>query len=431
VRPFARLAQFVDGAPGDDLLAEGDEGLKHLLQVQHLRPAVIERQHVDAEGRLQRGEAVELIQHHFRHGVAPQLDHHAHAVPVGLVADVGDALDDLGPHKLRQAFLKPGLVHLVGDLGHDDRRPVLPALLHMRARAHDDRAAAEMIGLADAGPAEDAAAGREIGTWDDLDQPVDRDLRIVDHHAAGVYHLGQIMGRDVGRHADGDPAGAIHQQIREPCGENGRLLIRIVIVRLELDRVLLDIVEQRGRGARQPRLGVPHRRRRIAIHRAEIALALDEGQAHGEVLRHADHRLVDRIGAMGMVLTDHIADHARRFAERPVPVVAALAHRVEDAPVHGLEAVAHVGQRSRHDHAHRVIEVGALHLLLDRDRGDVEIRAWSGGQFKGPGTGFRPPSTGRAGARKRPPRRRSEKPEKYSRIGALAQPRRSLARARK
>ena len=33
--------------------------------------------------------------------------------------------------------------------------------------------------------------------------------------------------------------------------------------------------------------------------------------------------------------------------------------------MHRLEAVAHVGQRAADDHAHRVIEVRALHLVLD------------------------------------------------------------------
>src|SRR5262245_3697042 len=46
-------------------------------------------------------------------------------------------------------------------------------------------------------------------------------------------------------------------------------------------------------------------------------------------------------------------------------------HAVEDAPVDRLEAVPHVGQRAGNDHAHGVIEVGALHLLLERHRHDV------------------------------------------------------------
>src|SRR5262245_25911140 len=39
--------------------------------------------------------------------------------------------------------------------------------------------------------------------------------------------------------------------------------------------------------------------------------------------------------------------------------------------MHGLETVAHVGQSPAYDHAHGVIEVGALHLVGDGDRPDI------------------------------------------------------------
>ena len=42
--------------------------------------------------------------------------------------------------------------------------------------------------------------------------------------------------------------------------------------------------------------------------------------------------------------------------------------------MHGLQAVAHVGQRAAHDHAHGVIEVGALHLVVDGNQLDVAGR---------------------------------------------------------
>ena len=64
----------------------------------------------------------------------------------------------------------------------------------------------------------------------------------------------------------------------------------------------------------QARLGVAHRRRRIAVHRAEIALPVDQRQAHREVLRHAHQRVVDRLVAVRVVFTHHVADDARRLA---------------------------------------------------------------------------------------------------------------------
>jgi hypothetical protein len=66
-------------------------------------------------------------------------------------------------------------------------------------------------------------------------------------------------------------------------------------------------------------------------------------------------------------LTHDLADHARRFGEGAVRAVSAVVHRVDHATVHGLEAVAHVGQRTTDDHAHGVVEVGALHLELQVD----------------------------------------------------------------
>ena len=59
---------------------------------------------------------------------------------------------------------------------------------------------------------------------------------------------------------------------------------------------------------------------------------------------------------------------------------AGVVHRVQHAAVHRLEAVAHLGQRAADDHAHRVVDVAALHLLLDVDRLDPVVRLVAGWQ---------------------------------------------------
>jgi hypothetical protein len=63
-----------------------------------------------------------------------------------------------------------------------------------------------------------------------------------------------------------------------------------------------------------------------------------------------------------MQLAHHLADDARRLdmsAVRPQPH---LAHLVQDAPLHGLEAVPRVRQRPRVDDRVGVFEEGPLHL---------------------------------------------------------------------
>ena len=89
-------------------------------------------------------------------------------------------------------------------------------------------------------------------------------------------------------------------------------------------------------------LGVAHRRRRVAVDGAEVALAVDERVAQRERLRHPDERVVDRRVAVRVVVAHHVADDARGLARRPVRLQAGLVHRVEHAAVHRLQAVAHV-----------------------------------------------------------------------------------------
>ena len=92
--------------------------------------------------------------------------------------------------------------------------------------------------------------------------------------------------------------------------QDARFGFGLVVVRLEVDGVLVDVVQQQHGGLGQPRLGVAHRRRVIAVHRAEIALPVDQRHAHGEGLRHAHHGVVDRGVAVRVVFAHHVADHA-------------------------------------------------------------------------------------------------------------------------
>ena len=152
-----------------------------------------------------------------------------------------------------------GLVHLVGNFRDDDGFAVLAEGLDLHLAAHHDRAAAEMIGRADALAPEDDAAGRKIRSRNDVDEFVDGERGIVDQRDAGVDHFAEIVRRDVGGHADRDAAGAVDQQVRELRRQDPRLLERAVVVVLEIDGVLVDVVEQRLRDLGQARFGVAHR----------------------------------------------------------------------------------------------------------------------------------------------------------------------------
>ena len=65
----------------------------------------------------------------------------------------------------------------------------------------------------------DDAPGGEVRPLDVLHQITELSLRIVQHADAGADHLPQVVGRDIGGHAHRDAAGAVHQQIGKPGGQ--------------------------------------------------------------------------------------------------------------------------------------------------------------------------------------------------------------------
>ena len=151
-------------------------------------------------------------------------------------------------------------------------------------------------------------------------------------------------------------------------GQDRRLLERAVVGERPVDRFLVDVVaEHLLREAREADLGVAHRGRRVAVDRAEVALPVHERLGHREVLRHPDDRVVDRRVAVRVVLAHDVADESGRLLVGPVVPVRLLPHPEEDAAVHGLEAVAHVGERAPDDDGHRVVEIAPLDLLFDGD----------------------------------------------------------------
>ena len=138
-------------------------------------------------------------------------------------------------------------------------------------------------------------------------------------------------------------------------------------MRHEVHGVLVQVLEEFVGQAGEAHLGITHGRRGVAVDGTEVALAVHQRVAHGEVLGHADHGVVDRGVAVGVVFTDDVADDAGALAVGPVIVVARLGHGEEDAAVHRLEAVAHVGQGPADDDGKGVFEIRFAYLILDVD----------------------------------------------------------------
>ena len=70
---------------------------------------------------------------------------------------------------------------------------------------------------------------------------------------------------------------------------------------------------------------------------------------------------------MRMIFTEHIAHHAGRLDRLGRHRQGHAMHGVQDAPLHRFHAIAQIGQRPTLDHRDRVVQVGSLGEIRQRE----------------------------------------------------------------
>ena len=329
-----RFGEIEAHAALDDLLLVLHVAGEHILEAQHLRLAVDQRQHIDGEGVLQLGVLVKLIEYDLRVGVAFALDDYADALfAVRFVADVTHALDAAVANAAGDLLYEVGFVDGVGDLGNGDAPLVL---VDLGGGADGDVPASGGVGADDAAHAVDGGGGREIGPLDVLHQLGDGDVGIVHVAHAGGGDLAQVVRRDVGRHTDGDTDRAVDQKVGYAAGQDGRLLELVVEVGHKVDDLFFDVGEHCVGEAAHARLGVTVGGGAVTVDIAEVAVPLYQRVAQREGLRQAHHRVVDGDVAVRMIAAQHVTDRGRRFAEGAVVREVILVHGVKYAAVDRL-----------------------------------------------------------------------------------------------
>ena len=362
--PLLRLSQVVPGAADDELFLELQVLAQDVLQREYPGLALIvhQGQHVYGKAALHGGLGEEAVEHHLGICVPLQLYDHAHAVAVGLVPQVGYALQALVVDLVGDVLYQLPLVHLVGQLRDYYAYAVLAVLLKLGAGPHYHLAPAGGVGLAYAAAAHDDAPGGEVRPGDVLHQLRKPRLRVFQQADAGVYHFPEIVGRDIGGHAHGDAAAAVDQEIGEAGGQDPGLFPCLVEVWVPVHGVLVDIPEHLVGYFGEPCLGVAVGCRGVSVHGAEVAVAVHQHVAHGEVLGQTHHGVVDRAVSVGVVAAQHVAHAGGGLFEGLVGGEVILVQGVEYPPVYRLQTVPHVGEGPAHDDAHGVIYIAGLHL---------------------------------------------------------------------
>ncbi len=375
MNPLLQRGELVLEPPGDDVEAKMEEVPEDLLQIEPLGTADLrilrrdQARQVHREVDLQRRVLEEIRHDHLLVGVLLHLERDAHVLrreilhveelrQLAAQHDLGDPLDELRlVHRVRNAVD-------VDRLGRARFRPGVPGA------AETDRSRSRLVDLLQLLlRVENLAAGGEVGPLDVTTELRAAQLLVVEQLDERRAHLAEVVRRDVGRHPDGDPRRAVDEEIRNARRQDDGLGLRAVVVRPKGDRRLLDFRQRLVADPREAAFGVAHRRGAVAVERSEVAGAVDERIAQREGLRHAHERFVQRGVAVRMKAAHHVADDLRALAVLRVGRQVLLPHRVEDAALHRLEAVADVGQRARRDDRQRVIQVARLRRLVQRDVG--------------------------------------------------------------
>ena len=177
----------------------------------------------------------------------------------------------------------------------------------------------------------------------------------------GADDLDEVVRSHIRGHTDRDAAGTVDEQVRIRSRQHIRLRQLVVIVGHEINDVFVEILSHRECGSRQAGLGVP-RSRGAVVERAEVSVAVDQGNAQGERLCHPHQGVVDRGVTVRVQLAHHLADDASRLHVAAIRAQAHLTHLVEDATLHRLEAVSGIGKSTGVNHGVCVLQERPLHL---------------------------------------------------------------------
>ena len=255
-------------------------------------------------------------------------------------------------HEVGYFLQQVGFVDLVGNLGDDDGVLIVRHVLDNHLGPNQDMSPPGLVRLADAFAAVDDSPGGEIRSRHDIDQVFVGAFGIVDDLDDSTGYLAQVVGRDVGGHADGDTGRTVADQVGKFTGENHRLLASDIVVIHEIDRLFVQVGQYFHGNRRQTRFRVTHGRRAIAVDGPKIALSINQRVAHVEVLRHADQGRVYHLLTVRVIVTGSITGDFGAFAMWFAGIQIQIVHGYQYSAIGRLEAVANIRQSPVGDHRH-------------------------------------------------------------------------------
>ena len=249
---------------------------------------------------------VQVVEDHLSLSVPPQLNDHAHALPVRFVPYIRYAVYLLVPGHLGDTSNQTGLVYLIGQLRDDDLIPASLELIYLGPGAHNYLTVSRGVELPHKLPVpthQSHGFCGKIRTLNYFQQVLNISVGVVYQTGNSVTNLAQVMGRDAGSHTHRDTRGSIDEQIGETPRQYHRLLQGVVKVGGKVHRIQVDVRQHLLGDAGQPRFRVAHGRGGIVVYAAKVPLAINQGVPKGEILGHPNQSIVDRTIAVRVIFT--------------------------------------------------------------------------------------------------------------------------------
>ena len=196
----------------------------------------------------------------------------------------------------------------------------------------------------------DGSTSREIRSRDILHQAVCINIIIVDVSTAAINYFTQVVGRNIGSHTYSNTVTAIYQQIRNLGRHYGRFLKGVVEVVHHINGLLVKVVHDVLTHLGESALSITHRSRRVAVHRTEVTLSINQSVTHVPLLTHTNQGTIHRRVTMWVVLTKYLTNYAGTLLVRFITGVSNTQHTIEDTAVHRLETIAYIREGTSHNH---------------------------------------------------------------------------------
>ncbi len=97
-------------------------------------------QNIDPKGALHGSALVECLQNRIRVCRFIELDHNPHAMSIGFIPQIADAIQCAISHKLRNFFNERGFIRHVGQFSHNNALPAAAHFFQPDPGAHFDTA---------------------------------------------------------------------------------------------------------------------------------------------------------------------------------------------------------------------------------------------------------------------------------------------------